>query len=1061
MIETVVPKKALKTVRRWFYLGNAKTPVGSALLIQQFRILTSQVPVLYGVLILNSISIAYVLPPSLPWWFRLGVTGVLLVASLLRMVYWLKLRGATPTAEEARHHLFKTRILSSMLNAGFSLWALLLFQFVDPDTRAPIALLAFMAAIGSAYCLGSVPSAARLTLMISAFPISLRLMLTGEPMLICIGLDLCLLLVPLIRMMNTTYNDLVNLVTSRAKLLAEGRRARTAEMTALQQQTKAREIADRFDSALNNMSQGLCFFDGEQRLVAFNRRYLDLYDLPPASVKPGMLLAEIVDLRFDAGSSPVMTRDEYLDWRNHLVASEEAHDTIVELANGSVFRICHRPMPDRGWVATHEDITERFHTEKALTEAKSNAERAEAAARAAHTTLVDALDAVPEGLVILDKDDRYVLWNQRYAEAYPESLEAIAPGVSFEETLRFGLARGQYPEAKGCEEQWLRERLARHAQPQSTHEQQLSGDRWVRIEERHTADGGSIGIRVDITDLKRREASFRLLFEENPLPMWVVDIDTLELLAVNAATCRRYGYSREQMLSMTAKDLHVPEEAEKLHSEFRQNRGLQTAHETRRHITADGRLIDVAIEARPLRYNNRDAAVAVAFDMTDRKRAEQRILHLACHDALTDLPNRAALDGQFARALEAARERCGNFAVLCIDFDRFKEINDLFGHSMGDKALREASTRLQVAAQGAFLARIGGDEFIAITEQDPLPSSAELLASRLRAALQAGIEIDGHCFDLDLSVGIAVYPRDGEDARSLFANADAALYRAKHEGRGVVRFFTPAMDQQLRDRRALERDLRSAVANDELVLEYQPQRHSNGEIIGFEALVRWHHPQRGIVPPAEFIPVAEESDLILGIGEWVLRQACREAALWDDTLQVAVNVSAIQFRRGDLQQMVRNVLLETGIPPARLELEITEGVLIENVARAASMLNALKTLGIRIALDDFGTGYSSLSYLQSLPLDRIKIDRSFVASLGRTDRSLAIVRAVIGLAHGLGLPVLAEGVETNEQLRALIREGCDEMQGYLIGRPHPIHAYAEIVGSDQGRARMLVRNSAL
>jgi EAL domain-containing protein (putative c-di-GMP-specific phosphodiesterase class I) len=254
------------------------------------------------------------------------------------------------------------------------------------------------------------------------------------------------------------------------------------------------------------------------------------------------------------------------------------------------------------------------------------------------------------------------------------------------------------------------------------------------------------------------------------------------------------------------------------------------------------------------------------------------------------------------------------------------------------------------------------------------------------------------------------------------------------------------MDQQLRDRRALERDLRSAVANGELFLEYQPQRHNNGEIIGFEALVRWLHPQRGIVPPAEFISVAEESELIVEIGEWVLQQACREAASWDDTLQVAVNVSAIQFRRGDLQQLVRTVLHESGIPPARLELEITEGVLIENVARAASILNALKVLGVRIALDDFGTGYSSLSYLQALPLDRIKIDQSFIANLGRTDRSLAIVRAVIGLAHGLGLPVLAEGVETNDQLRTLIREGCDEMQGFLIGRPRPIEVYADITG---------------
>jgi diguanylate cyclase (GGDEF)-like protein/PAS domain S-box-containing protein len=1050
MINNVVPRKVQKTIRRWLYVGSAKTPVGRALLVEQFRILTAQIPVLYGVLIINSITISFVLPPSIPWWIRFGVTGVLLLACAFRMLHWVKLRGIVPTADQALTNLVKIRILASTLSAGFSLWALALLEYVDADSRGPVALLVFMGSVGIAYCLGSFPSAARLTLLLSALPISLRLMFTGEGLLVVIGLNLCLLLVPLIRMMNTTHRDLVNLVASRAELLAEGCRARTAETTALKQQAVARAIADRFDTALNNMSQGLCFFDGEQRLIVCNRRYIDMYDLPPESVKPGTLLAEIVDLRFAAGSCPAMTRDEYLDWRNNLVASKETHDTVVELANGRVFQICHRPMPDRGWVATHEDITERYHAEKALTQAKSNAERAELAARMAHATLIDALDVVPEGLVILDPDNRYVLWNRRYAEAYAESLDAIAPGVSFEETLRFGLARGQYPEAKGCEEQWLRERLARHAQPQSTHEQQLSGDRWVRIEERRTANGGSIGVRVDITDLKRREASFRLLFEENPLPMWVVDVNTLELLAVNAATCRHYGYSRDQLLQMTVEDLRVPDETKRLHSEFRQNRGMQTAQETRRHITADGRVIDVAIEARPLRYNDRDAAVAVAFDMTDRKRAEQRILHLACHDALTDLPNRAALDTQFSRALDGARLRGGSFAVLCIDFDRFKQINDLFGHSMGDKALREASQRLEVAAQGAFLARIGGDEFIAITEQDPFPSSAELLAHRLRGALEQGIDIDGHCFDLDLSIGIAVYPRDGEDARSLFANADAALYRAKHEGRGAIRFFTPAMDQQLRDRRALERDLRSAVANDELFLEYQPQRHSNGEIIGFEALVRWQHPQRGTVAPAEFIPVAEESDLIVEIGEWVLREACREASSWDDSLQVAVNVSAIQFRRGDLQDLVRTVLRESGIPAARLELEITEGVLIENVARAASMLNALKSLGVRIALDDFGTGYSSLSYLQSFPLDRIKIDRSFIASLGHSNRSLAIVRAVIGLAHGLGLPALAEGVETDEQLETLIREGCDEMQGYLIGRPRPIEVYAGIVLRDTG-----------
>jgi diguanylate cyclase (GGDEF)-like protein/PAS domain S-box-containing protein len=1041
-------------LRRWFYIGSAQTPAGGALLIEQFRILTSQIPVLYGVLIVESVSVSYVLPSSLPRWFRFGVPGALLLISLIRMIYWVKLRWVVPSAEQALKHLFKTRILASALNAVFAIWTLVLFDNVEAEQRAPLALLVFLGSVGSAYCLGSFPSAARLTLLISAVPISLRLLFSGEALHVCIGINLCMLVVLLIRMINTNYADLVNLVASRAGLVAESERARNAEAIAVSQQAKAHEIADRFDTALNNMSQGLCFFDGEQRLIVCNRRYVDMYGLAPDVVKPGMSLRQIVTLRFAAGSFPAMSPEEYLVWRDRLAVSNEAHDSVVELANGRVFRICHRPMPDLGWVATHEDITEQYQVERALTEAKSSAETAELAARSAHARLIEALDVVPEGIAILDSDDRYVLWNRRYAEVYAESRDVLTPGASFEEVLRFGLARGQYHDARGEEEQWLRERLARHAQPQSMHEQQLSGDRWVRVEERRTADGGSIGVRVDITDLKRREASFRLLFEENPLPMWVVDVNSLQLLAVNAATCRHYGYSRERMLTMGIEQLRLPEEAKKLREEFRRHKGMQTADDTRRHVTADGRIIEVAIEARPLRYNGCDACVAVAFDMTDRKRAEQRIVHMACHDALTDLPNRAALDGHFAQVLDGARQRDGSFAVLCIDFDRFKQINDLFGHSMGDAALREASQRLQVASQGAFLARIGGDEFIAVTEQDPLPSSAELLADRLRGALDSDIEIDGHAFELDLSIGIAVYPRDGTDARSLFANADAALYRAKHEGRGAIRFFTAAMDQQLRDRRALEHELKSAVANGELFLEYQPQRHAGGEVIGFEALVRWQHPQRGIVPPAEFIPIAEETDLIVEIGEWVLREACREAASWQQPLQVAVNVSAIQFRRGNLQQMVDSVLRDSGIPPARLELEITEGVLIENVARATLMLKGLKGLGVSIALDDFGTGYSSLSYLQSFPLDRIKIDRSFIASLGRTDRSLAIVRAVIGLAHGLGLPVLAEGVETNEQLATLVAEGCDEMQGYLIGRPRRIEIYASLLGPGDGRMQL-------
>jgi predicted signal transduction protein with EAL and GGDEF domain len=336
------------------------------------------------------------------------------------------------------------------------------------------------------------------------------------------------------------------------------------------------------------------------------------------------------------------------------------------------------------------------------------------------------------------------------------------------------------------------------------------------------------------------------------------------------------------------------------------------------------------------------------------------------------------------------------------------------------------------------VARVGGDEFIGITDQPPLPASAELVATRMRAAFADPIEIEGRALNVDLCAGIAVFPRDAEDPVSLLANADAALYRAKHDGRGAIRLFTSAMDQQLRERRALEHDLRFATERDELYLEYQCQQHRDGSITGYEALVRWRHPVRGIIPPGEFIPVAEKSGSIAQIDDWVLMEACMEAASWSSPLRIAVNVSAAQFRRENFDAQVHKALLQSGLSPSRLELEITEGVLIEDLLRAKNAMRALKRLGVLIALDDFGTGYSSLSYLEAFPLDRIKIDRSFVASLGESERALAVIRAVIGLAHGLGVPVLAEGIETDAQMSLLLHEGCDEMQGYLIGRPGPL-----------------------
>ena len=320
------------------------------------------------------------------------------------------------------------------------------------------------------------------------------------------------------------------------------------------------------------------------------------------------------------------------------------------------------------------------------------------------------------------------------------------------------------------------------------------------------------------------------------------------------------------------------------------------------------------------------------------------------------------------------------------------------------------------------------------------------MAKRLQATAADDFELAGQSVRLGFSIGVALFPADGSDSSTLLANADAALFRAKAEDRGSIRFFEPAMDKRLRDRRVLQHELGMALSRDELVLHYQPQARTGGTVIGFEALVRWNHPKRGLIGPMTFIPAAEDNGLIVPIGEWVLREACREAASWPDPLQIAVNLSPVQFRHGDLANMVHSILLETGLTPSRLELEITEGVLIGDFSRATSILRRLKALGVRIAMDDFGTGYSSLSYLQSFPFDKIKIDQTFIAKVDGNPQSAAIIRAVIALSRGLDLAVMAEGVETEAQRRFLAQESCDQMQGFLVGRPRPIGEYAALVG---------------
>jgi diguanylate cyclase (GGDEF)-like protein/PAS domain S-box-containing protein len=669
------------------------------------------------------------------------------------------------------------------------------------------------------------------------------------------------------------------------------------------------------DAALNNMTQGLNMFDSAGRLVLSNEHYIEMYGLAAAAVKPGMNVRDLVELRLAAGT---FFKTDPAQYANELMTSiVERKPTRVtrELADGRFITVVNQPMPDGGWVVTHEDVSERWHAEREL-----------------------------------------------------------------ENTRNF----------------------------------------------------------LDI------------VVENVPTAIAVKDARTLEYVLINRGAEEFYGIPRAEMIGKTAQDV------------FSKERQAAIASNDK-YLLESGRTLHIGEHPVALRPNDPRIAtttrlpimgedgeprylLTVIQDVTEKKRDEARIERLAHYDSLTDLPNRAAFNACFASVLERAAMSDESFAVLSVDLDRFKEVNDIFGHSTGDRLLRAAAGRLSATLQGAFLARVGGDEFAVIVTESPAPTHAARLAERLIAALADDFEIEGHRLRIGLSVGIALYPIDGVDEVSILGNADAALYRAKAEGRGSIRFFEADMDHRLRERRAVLHDLRSAIERRQLMVYYQPQARIDGEIIGFEALARWQHPIRGQVPPSTFIPVAEESGFILEIGEWMLREACREAAGWPDALHVAINLSAIQFRHGDLAGLVHDVLLETGLAPGRLELEITESVLIDDLPRALAILRRLKALGVRIAMDDFGTGYSSLSNLQAFPFDKIKIDRSFISGLERNTQAATIVRAVIALGRGLNLPVVAEGVETQAQLDFLSNEACAEVQGYLLGRPLPIADYAGLLG---------------
>ncbi len=674
-----------------------------------------------------------------------------------------------------------------------------------------------------------------------------------------------------------------------------------------------------------------------------------------------------------------------------------------------------------------------------------------------------AVEHMPQGLVLFDGAERMVLCNKRYIEMYGLPPDVVKPGITLRQLLQLRIGTGTF----STEPEKYRADLLGALQHRRTIRNVIEhkDGRSILVINEPMADGGWVGTHEDITQSMRAEQEvrdtktfLRTVFENVPATIIVKDAQTLKYVLINRAAEEFFGISREKMIGKTVQDIFPKEFADKITAEdadiVHSNQKI-FLHERPNATPGNGTRI---VTTRKLCISGADGKpqylLSVIDDVTERKRAEARIAYMEHHDDLTGLPNRAAFNEHLAITLEnAAREKTG-FAVLCIDLDYFKTINDVFGHSLGDALLGDVARRIENASDGAFVARLGGDEF-AIIATDPRVNSTSALAERLVAAVESDFEIRGQRVRVGMSIGVAVYPADGTETVTLLGNADAALCRAKSEGRGVIRFFAADLDMRLRERRALQQDLRLAIERKELILHYQPQMRIGGETVGFEALVRWKSPSRGLVSPAKFIPVAEESGLIHELGEWVLREACREAASWPKPLRVAINLSSVQFCNAELAALVHTVLLESGLSPKRLDLEVTESVLVSDSTLALATLRRLKALGVQISMDDFGTGYSSLSYLQSFPFDRIKIDRAFISNVERNAQSAAIVRAVIGLGRGLNLPILAEGVENEKQLAFLVREGCDEIQGFYYGAAQPIGNYAELVGRRRASKRRL------
>ena len=827
----------------------------------------------------------------------------------------------------------------------------------------------------------------------------------------------------------------------------------------------ARKASARDCELMNAMLEGLNIARDNKALVVardgtiinVNERASELCGRSQAQLMGKNVATELfVDTRAQGRGSKTQR------WETMLRTASEAriHVEVVRQSLGGTLRGVE--------VYAIRDLRERREAAEERDRQNSALQQHEEELRVQNMRFDTALNNMSQGLAMFDAEQRLVVCNRLYSELYGLTPEQVQPGTTIRQLLEYRHAKGVFGNVDF--ESFARGWIAEFSQA-SSRILRLADGRVISIVRRPMPDGGLVSTTEDVTErqklnarLEQQNLRFDAALKNMCQGLCMFDAEG-RLVIANDRYAEMYGLAPEDVqpgtpfrnilerrIAMGAYVGNTPEEyiGERLAAV------RERIASTKIQTLSDARVFSISHQ--PMADGG---WVATHQDITAQRRSDAKIAHMALHDALTDLPNRILLNEQLERALASVR-RGDIIATHLLDLDHFKTVNDTLGHPTGDKLLQMVADRLRaVVRETDTIARMGGDEFAIVQVGISEPADATSLALRVIEALSAPYQIDDHQVVIGASVGVAVGPNDGVNPEQLMRNADLALYRSKGDGRGTFRFFEREMDAQMQERHTLERDLRKALPAGQFELHYQPVVDlASNDVNGFEALIRWRHPERGLVPPDTFIPLAEEIGLIIPVGEWVIRKACATAAEWPEDLKIAVNLSPVQFRSPGLLQVIVGALAASGLAPDRLELEITETVLLHDSEATLKLLYQLRQLGVRIAMDDFGTGYSSLSYLQSFPFDKIKIDRSFVKDIGESTGSLNIVRAIAALAKGLGMAATAEGVETHEQLAAITSEGCTEMQGYLFSQPCPASEIDRlfISGRTIGRKRRAIGN---